>query len=86
MSANSSEFYNATRDGDLIACGTGTTTCCLEGQYCDVDLPCHDRETGAYSRQYCSDPGWPGGNCSGVCSRALPLSLYIDCVVLHPGY
>lgn len=63
-----------------IACGTGTTTCCLEGQYCDVDLLCHDRETRAYSRQYCSDPDWPSEDCSGVCSRKSPPCPCMNCV------
>ncbi|ODM24163.1 hypothetical protein SI65_02129 [Aspergillus cristatus] len=67
VNANSSEFYNATRDGALIACGTGATTCCLESEYCDIDLLCHSRSTGEYTRQYCTDPDWPEDACSQLC-------------------
>ncbi|KAJ9191954.1 hypothetical protein DTO166G4_7772 [Paecilomyces variotii] len=67
VEANSSEFYNATRDGQLIGCGTAPTTCCLENEYCDIDLLCHDRTDGGVSRQYCSDPSWPPDACSALC-------------------
>lgn len=69
IAASSSEFYNATTNGKMIACGTGSTTCCFENQFCDVDLLCHDREDGTVSRQYCSDPDWPAESCSMVCPR-----------------
>ncbi|OJJ83928.1 uncharacterized protein ASPGLDRAFT_362198 [Aspergillus glaucus CBS 516.65] len=67
VNANSSQFYDSARDGSLIACGTGATTCCLESEYCDVDLLCHSRSNGGYSRQYCSDPDWPEDACSQLC-------------------
>ncbi|OOF98797.1 hypothetical protein ASPCADRAFT_204515, partial [Aspergillus carbonarius ITEM 5010] len=69
IEASSSEYYNATLDGALVGCGTGVTTCCLESEYCDVDLLCHDRDTGAVSRQYCSSPSWPTDKCSALCPQ-----------------
>lgn len=72
VNANSSEFYDSARDGSLIACGTGATTCCLESEYCDVDLLCHSRSNGGYSRQYCSDPDWPEDACSQLCPSTSP--------------
>ena len=69
-----SRDFNETLAGPFVDCkkdnnSNSPTTCCLQGQYCDVDLLCHDRETGALSRQYCSDPDWPEESCSGVCPR-----------------
>lgn len=53
----------------------------MEGQYCDVDLLCHDRKTGDLSRQYCSDPEWPEGSCSAVCpgESLLPFKTELRC-------
>ncbi|PYI05491.1 hypothetical protein BO78DRAFT_398229 [Aspergillus sclerotiicarbonarius CBS 121057] len=69
IEASSSEYYNATLDGALVGCGTGVTTCCLASEYCDVDLLCHDRDTGGVSRQYCSSPEWPTDKCSALCPQ-----------------
>ena len=38
-----------------------------------MDLLCHDRKTGAISRQYCSDPDWPEDSCSSACSRTFSI-------------
>lgn len=82
VNANSSQFYDSARDGSLIACGTGATTCCLESEYCDVDLLCHSRSNGGYSRQYCSDPDWPEDACSQLCPSTF-FSLCADCVCIY---
>ena len=67
-----SRDFNETLAGPFVDCkkdnnSNSPTTCCLQGQYCDVDLLCHEYGTGVLSRQYCSDPGWPEGSCSEVC-------------------
>ncbi|RAK95009.1 uncharacterized protein BO80DRAFT_290273 [Aspergillus ibericus CBS 121593] len=77
IEASSSEYYNATKDGALVGCGTGVTTCCLESEYCDVDLLCHDRDTGGVSRQYCSSPSWPSDKCSALCPQYTAAGVYL---------
>ncbi|PLB35586.1 uncharacterized protein BDW47DRAFT_133376 [Aspergillus candidus] len=64
-----SRFYNATEQGEPFLCGEGPGMCCFENQTCEDGSFCRgkDGDRDRFTREMCSDKGWPPEKCSALC-------------------
>ena len=66
--ASLSVTLNNSSAASLKPCNAGGTCCFSDEESCNSNLLCRNRESGEFSRQYCSDRAWPEGRCSKLCS------------------